>query len=105
MKWYEKIIAAHLEVTDSVSHIRHLNSERYFVWQEDGEHILAASNNHAERAMEGSSDLYTKVEFDPWVEELGVALENAGISYSYTFTEYEEDTGFYHHTWDWEVLG
>ena len=26
------------------------------------------------------------------------------IPYSYIFVEYEEDTGFYHHSWDWEVL-
>lgn len=105
MKWYEKIIQAHLAVTDSVSHIRHLSGDRYFVWQEDGEQVLMASNNHAERAMDGSTDLYTKQEFDPWVEELGEVFAKAGISYSYSFIEYEEDTGFYHHSWDWEVLG
>lgn len=55
--------------------------------------------------MQGSTDLYTKIEFDPWVEELGIAFDKAEISYSYTFIEYEEDTGFYHHSWDWEVLG
>ena len=44
MTWYEKIIAVHREVTDSVSHVRRLNSERYFVWQEDGENVLRASN-------------------------------------------------------------
>lgn len=104
MKWYERIIQAHLAVTDNVSHIRHLNSDRYFVWQEDGEDILAASNNHAERVMEGSTDLYTKQEFDPWVEELGEVFVEAGISYSYSFIEYENDTGFYHHLWDWKVL-
>ena len=105
MTWYEKIIAVHREVTDSVSHVRRLNSERYFVWQEDGDNVLHASNNYAERAMQGSTDLYTKIEFDPWVEELGAAFDKAEISYHYTFIEYEEDTGFYHHSWDCEVLG
>ena len=36
MRWYDKLIAAHREVTDAVSHGARMQSERYFVWQEDG---------------------------------------------------------------------
>ena len=33
--WAEHIIAAHLAVTDAVRHGEMMQSDRYFVWQED----------------------------------------------------------------------
>ena len=58
--WYEKIIAAHLDVTDQVSHIERIKSDRYFVWQEDGESVLAADDLHAECAITGTSKNSTR---------------------------------------------
>lgn len=101
--WYEKIIEAHLAVTDAVSHAERLQSDRYFVWQEDGENSLGAGNCHAERAVTGVTDLYTKIEFDPWADALGRAFDSAGISWRKDSVQYEEETGFFHHSWDWEV--
>ena len=75
-----------------------------FVWQEDGENALLAGNSHAERAVTGSTDLYTKNEFDPWKEEFEAALDAAGLPWKYNSFQYEEDTGFYHHEWYWEVI-
>ena len=104
MKWYEKIIAAHRAVTDEVSHAEKMKSDRYFVWQEDGANDLESDGLHAERAVTGSTDLFTKQEFDPWKEEFEKALEAAGIAWSYNSFQYEEETGFYHHEWYWEVV-
>lgn len=104
MSWQETIIAAHTAVTEAVSHARWLQSDRYFVWQEDGSNDLAAGNGHGERAMTGVTDLYTKIEFDPWGDALGESLSGFGISWSLVLVEYEEDTGFYHWSWDWEVV-
>ena len=103
MKWHEKIIKAHLQVTDAVSHSRRLQSDRYFVWQEDGANDLICNHRHAERAVTGSTDLFTKQEFDPWADAIGEAFSSFGIAWSLSAVQYEEDTGFYHHTWDWEV--
>lgn len=103
MTWYEQIINAHVAVTDSVSHARRLTSERYFVWQEDGSHDLTAGNGHAERAMTGVTDLYTKTPFDPWGDALGESLTRHGIAWSLVSLDYEEDTRFFHWSWDWEV--
>lgn len=102
--WYEKIIDVHLAVTDQVSHAEFMKSERYFVWQEDGNNDLVAENVHVEKAVTGSTDLFTKTEFDPWKEEFEMALEIAGISWRYNSFQYEEETGFYHHEWYWEVV-
>ena len=103
MQWHDKLIAAHRDVTDKVSHAVRLKSDRYFVWQEDGRNDLAAENAHAEGAVTGSTDLFTKKEFDPWVEALGEALSRHGIAWSIS-SQYEPETGFWHYTWDWEVL-
>ena len=103
MTWYERIIAAHTAVTDSVSHSARLASDRYFVWQEDGINDLAGDNGHVETAVTGTTDLYTKQEFDPWADALGESLSSYGISWTLDNVQYEEDTGFYHYEWLWEV--
>lgn len=103
MTWYERIIAAHTAVTDKVSHSERLKSDRYFVWQEDGANDLLAGNRHTEKIVTGTTDLYTKIEFDPWVGAFGTSLDNAGICWELVLSDYEEETGFYHYSWDWEV--
>ena len=103
MAWYDVIIAAHLAVTDAVSHAKRMKSERYFVWQEDGSNDLTADGAHAERAVQGTTDLFTKREFDPWVEELGESLSSRGVAWYLNSVQYEEDTGFFHYEWVWEV--
>lgn len=103
MTWYETIIAAHTAVTDAVSHTARLKSERYFVWQEDGSNDFPADNGHAEGAVTGTTDLFTKLEFDPWAGALGESLSAHGIAWALSSVQYEEDTGFYHYEWAWEV--
>lgn len=103
MTWQERIIAAHTAVTDAVSHAERLQSDRYFVWMEDGSNDLAADDRHAERAVTGVTDLYSKTEFDPWADALGESLSDYGISWSLQSVDYEEETGFFHWSWDWEV--
>ena len=104
MTWYEKVIAAHTAVTDAVSHGGRMKSERYFVWQEDGAADFVADNAHVEKAMTGTTDLFTKQEFDPWREQFEESLDSApGISWSLNRIQYEESTGFWHYEWIWSV--
>lgn len=105
MTWNEKIIAAHTAVTDQVSHMVRLSSERYFVWQEDGRNDLIADGVHVETAVTGTTDLFTKQEFDPWAEAFEAALEAMGIAWSFSSFQREDDTGFLHYEWNWEVTG
>ena len=105
MTWQERIVAAHLAVTDAVSHSLRLKSERYFVWQEDGANDLEADGVHAEKSVSGTTDLFTKQEFDPWKEQFEAALDAAGIAWYLNSIQYEEDTGFTHYEWVWEVAG
>ena len=103
MRWHERIIAAHLAVTDKVSHYERLKSDRYFVWREDGANDLESDNIHTERVMTGSTDLYTKVEFDSWIDDFERALNGHGIIWRLNSVQYEEDTRFIHYEWMWEV--
>lgn len=104
MKWYEKIIAAHKEVTENVRHGFHLKTDRYFVWQEDGGNDLSLDGIHAERSVTGTTDLYTKLEFDPWKDAFEEALDRAsGICWYLNSVQYEEQTGYWHYEWVWEV--
>ena len=106
MSWYETIIAAHTAVTDAVSHSRRLRSDRYFVWQEDGGEDLAADGKHAERSMAGYTDLFSKIEFDPWAPALSESFNaSPKILWKLLSADYEEDTGFWHWQWRWRVLG
>lgn len=104
MTWYERIIAAHTTVTDAVSHSERIKSDRYFVWQEDGANDLTAGNEHVEHAVQGVTDLFTKIEFDPWADQFQRSLNDKGISWYLDAIQYEEDTGFYHYSWVWEVV-
>lgn len=104
MKWYEKIIQAHTTVTDSVSHGGRLKSDRYFVWQEDGAGDFIADGIHAEKAVSGSTDLFTKKEFDPWKEKFEEALDGTnGIWWELKSIQFEQDTKFWHYEWIWTV--
>jgi len=104
MTWYERIIAAHRAVTDAVSHAASIKSDRYFVWQEDGSNDLAGDNGHGERAVTGTTDLYTKQELDSWADALGESFDAHGIAWALNSVQYEADTGFYHYEWVWEAI-
>lgn len=105
MTWYERIIAAHTAVTDAVSHGQRLKSDRYFVWQEEGADDFEADGRHAEKAMAGTTDLYTKTEFDPWKDAFEASLDAApGIVWRLNYAGLEEDTGFWHYEWVWRVM-
>lgn len=107
MSWYNDLIAVHRKVTDAVSHAARLKSDRYFVWQEDGANDDTADDRHAEKAHTGTTDLYTKNEFDPWKDAFETALDEAACigSWYLNSVQYEEDTGLTHYEWVWEVYG
>lgn len=103
MSWYETVIAAHTAVTDDVSHGRRLNSDRYFVWQEERGDDLEANGRHIEKAMSGTTDLFSKIEFDPWREKFETSLNASGMAWYLNSVQFEPDTGFWHWEWVWSV--
>lgn len=103
MTWCERVIAAHTAVTDSVSHGQRLKSSRYFVWTEDGSNDRTAEGQHKMPVVTGHTDLFTKTEFDSWADALGESLSGYNIAWTLSYTDFEEDTGFWHYRWDWEA--
>ena len=104
MSWTDTIIKAHTAVTDAVSHYVRLESDRYFVWVEDARNDLISDDAHSETAVQGTTDLYTKIESDPWAEALEQSFDAEGIAWYKSSVQYEEDTGYIHHEWIWEVV-
>ena len=103
MSWFETVIAVHTAVTDAVSHGKCLNSERYFVWQEERGDDFEADGRHAERAMSGTTDLFSKQEFDPWKDAFEAQLNASPLIWYLNSVQFEEDTGFWHWEWVWSV--
>lgn len=103
MTWHEKIAQAHLAVTSAVSHNERLKSKRYFVWQEEVPDDFIADNRHCECRMTGTTDLFTPMEFDPWVDQLGKSFDDFGIAWELNSIQYEKDTGVTHYEWVWSV--
>ena len=100
--WAQRVIGAHVSVAGrAVSHAKRLDGRRYFVWEEDDRDDWMADDRHAEFSVCGSTDLFTEVEFDPWVPALGAAFDEAGFSWRFTGTTFEPDTGLFHHSWEW----
>lgn len=105
MNWYEIIVAAHLAVCKVVSHGQRLQSDRYFVWQEDGADALVADGVHSETAVTGTTDLFTKREFDPWKAAFETAMDASPyILWELNSIQFEPDTGFWHYEWVWSVM-
>ena len=59
-----------------------------------------------ERALTGTIDYFTKTENDPVVQQIEDALDSDdGISWYLNSVQYEQDTGYIHYEWVWEVDG
>lgn len=105
MSWQDDVIRVHTNVSDKVSHIERMKSDRYFVWEEDDRVDLIADNKHIEKAIVIVTDLFTKHEFDSWVDLFSDSLDAEGYSWGYEFVERETDTGIFHHQWTWIYNG
>lgn len=76
----------------------------YLVWAEDSDVDLCADGEHAERAVEGTIDLYTKTEGDPLLASVEAALEALGASWYLNSFQYETETGLLHCEWVFGVI-
>lgn len=78
----------------------------YIVWAEDNQSgSVWADEKMQEQTIQGTIDYFSKTEFDPNVPAIQNALNDAGISFRLNSVQYEEDTGYIHHEWLFEVDG
>ena len=105
MELLKRVRDALFTVTKDVNHFEKTGSEeRYIVWQEGIEGgSLHADDKHEIMVINGTIDLFTKQEYDPWVQEITRALEDAEITCRIESIQYEDETGYIHYEWHFEV--
>lgn len=94
-----------MKVSDNVSHYEALNkTDKYIVWAEDSESSsLNADNKKEIQAIQGTIDYFTKKDNDTVVNEIQEALKAEKVSFYLNSVQYEEETGYIHYEWVWEV--
>lgn len=76
----------------------------FLVWAEDGESGSEYANDRKTcQALSGTTDYYTRIEYDPVCEKIQEALEQIGAYWELNSVQYEEDTGLIHYEWTWRL--
>lgn len=94
-----------LTITDKVFHYEASKQKgNYIVWGEDSQANSEYADDHmTNQALEGTIDYYTKIEFDPNFELIQDKLNSADITWRLSSIQHEEDTGYIHYEWIWEL--
>ena len=78
---------------------------KYIIWHEMGEsQSLYGDNRKTEQTITGTVDYFTKEDMDPNLDAIQNALISAGISFTLESVQYEEETGYIHYEWKFEVV-
>ena len=75
----------------------------YGVYAEDGANDLYADDIHAEKAVQGTIDYFTRDDSGAPQTTIENALNNGQIAWYLNSLQFEEDTGFIHYEWVFEV--
>lgn len=95
-----------LTVTPNVYHFYATTKpDSYIVWAEDGEAGSSHADDHkTNQVIQGTIDYFTKMEFDPNFDLIQEKLNSADISWRLNSIQHEEDTGYIHYEWVWEMV-
>lgn len=95
-----------LDVTEDVFHYEAIHTpDKYIVWAEDGEaDSITADNHKTEQVLQGTIDYFTKLEYDTNFGLIQAKLNSIDISWRLNSVQYEEDTGYIHYEWVWEMV-
>lgn len=77
----------------------------WIVWQEDGEDMSQEADNHKIiQQVTGSIDLYSKTEYDPLIDEVQKALDEAqNVGWRLSMVDYEDETTLIHYQWEFYI--
>lgn len=94
-----------LTVTDRVFHYEcQKKSDRYIVWAEDGQgDTVWADGNMQQQVIQGTINYFTKTEYDEAPDRIQQALGAVNISYRLNSIQFEEEAGYIHFEWVWEL--
>ena len=73
------------------------------VWAEDGDNTAWADDRMMEQAITGTTDYFTRDEFDLAIDRIQDANQSLGIAWRLNSVQYEDDTELIHYEWSWEV--
>lgn len=95
-----------LTVGVPVHHFKaHKQTNSYIVWAEDGQAGAGYADNHMTlQGIQGTIDYFTKTEFDPVVRTIQEKLNAADMTWRLNAIQHEEDTGYIHYEWVFEVV-
>ena len=100
LKYFKRVI---LGATDRVWHYAKPRNEKfpYAVWNEVSEEdSMYADNKKKHQPILVILDYYTQIEFDPVIDAIQNALNEApGIAFELTDIQYEEDAAVIHYGW------
>lgn len=77
----------------------------YGVYAEDGANDLIANGKHCESVLQGTVDYFTRDDSGTPKTTIEAALDGAGIAWYLNGVQLEEDTGYIHYEWVFEVRG
>ena len=77
----------------------------YGVYAEDGANDLIAGNAHAERAVEGTVDWFTRDDTMAAKADVEDALTAAGCAWYLNSIQFEAETGYIHMEWVFQTVG
>lgn len=77
----------------------------YGVYAEDGANDLVAGNVHAERVIEGTVDYFTRDASMAAKALIEAALNSCGAAWRVESIQFEDDTGYIHLEWVFQVMG
>lgn len=73
------------------------------VYAEDGANDLYADDIHTEKAVQGTVDYYTRDDSGAPQATIEAALNNGEIAWYLNSIQFEDDTGYIHYEWVFEV--
>lgn len=84
---------------------RETKQSRYIIWAEDTEaESLHANDRKEEQAIHGTTDLFTKTEYDPAIDSIEEVFDaDPCITFRLKSVQFEDETNFIHYEWEWEV--
>ena len=90
----------------SVNHFYALKKpNQYIIWAEQSAGTqLFADNLKNDQSIIGTVDYFTKVDMDPNLALIHEAMNTAEISLTLESVQYEDETGYAHYEWRFEVV-
>lgn len=80
--------------------------DRYVIWAEQNEvSSFLVNNRKSEQQVRGTIDLFTQIEFDPAVDGIQEALDEAEhVTWELYSVQYEDETALIHYEWEFTVV-